>query len=509
MSQTNLRATALLLSLLMAGGSSVAQQQIWIPQNRPFMKLLQRMPGFFQLLEQDIERVIEEDASLGPLLTVAPDLAAKIKATAAELRVTASRNFSKATFDELDNLVQMFHIHEALDGFETIDRTIVEPGDHRKTFAKKAVGDGGAVADLLGDLWMLADDSGIVSSNLLAAAAVSLLTKLCDGFAEFIEQAAGMDASQKQIEQKLDQLAKHLGELINGMPIKIGPSEDAWMFEVEGPNIRDEVWEVKQRVEKFAALTGKTLTGTEFKIGSQEMTDPDSLPNIDASIQVFREEINSKLVNFAAAVGLCLEGKPIDLDPGSGVPPEPLEPIKWGLQELKDKLHDSPPGGVGVGVGVGRGVGLSLDVEHVEPRIQRRESGLVHVFPAKFICGKTVGGPEDEQRALPNGPIMEGPLRGPVEPADYATVVNIVNLGDQEVRFVKRAAVALSQREPRGTVGAQVEETLGPGEALGVDCTDIRLLLALDPPGAGNFLPMAFSPSKSSFRRSSNPKACG
>lgn len=82
-------------------------------------------------------------------------------------------------------------------------------------------------------------------------------------------------------------------------------------------------------------------------------------------------------------------------------------------------------------------------------------------YSAKFVCGPTAR----------DGDVVRGM---------YASTINIQNPQLKPVTIIKQAIIALPERDfEAGTVGAQSAprtETLGPGQAMGVDCKDIRLL---------------------------------
>ncbi len=106
-------------------------------------------------------------------------------------------------------------------------------------------------------------------------------------------------------------------------------------------------------------------------------------------------------------------------------------------------------------------------------------SGLLSVAVAPDAKGQTApGAPYPSYSAK----FVCGPLR---EDADvvrgmYASTINIQNPQLSEVTFMKQAVIALPERDAEaGTFGALSTaraEKLGPGQAMGVDCKDIRLL---------------------------------
>lgn len=84
-------------------------------------------------------------------------------------------------------------------------------------------------------------------------------------------------------------------------------------------------------------------------------------------------------------------------------------------------------------------------------------------YSAKFICGAQTGDTD----------VVKGL---------YATTVNIHNSLNIPVQFRKKAVIALPERTlPRGKISNIVGESLGPGEAMGVDCKDIRSLFPATP----------------------------
>jgi len=91
-------------------------------------------------------------------------------------------------------------------------------------------------------------------------------------------------------------------------------------------------------------------------------------------------------------------------------------------------------------------------------------------YSAKFVCG----------------PLRED---GDVVRGMYASTINIQNPQLKEVTFTKQAVIALPERDAEaGKFGApsrEKGEKLAPGQAMGVDCKDIRLLFdkTVDLPG--------------------------
>lgn len=82
-------------------------------------------------------------------------------------------------------------------------------------------------------------------------------------------------------------------------------------------------------------------------------------------------------------------------------------------------------------------------------------------YSAKFVCGPTAHD-RDVVRGM------------------YASTINIQNPQLTPTTIIKQAVIALPERDfEAGTIGAQSRprtETLGPGQAMGVDCKDIRML---------------------------------
>jgi hypothetical protein len=71
------------------------------------------------------------------------------------------------------------------------------------------------------------------------------------------------------------------------------------------------------------------------------------------------------------------------------------------------------------------------------------------------------------------------PIRAPVKPGNYATAVNIHNFHNgQTVTIAKKAVIANPENQPPGQISKFQRVTLGPDQALEVDCPDIASLLA-------------------------------
>ena len=100
------------------------------------------------------------------------------------------------------------------------------------------------------------------------------------------------------------------------------------------------------------------------------------------------------------------------------------------------------------------------------------------VYPVKFICGSIPG----ETFAIPAGstafePNMQIASREPpVKPGNYATAVNIYNYQNADVKFTKKAVIARPQGQTLGPTSGVISESLGPGQALEVDCPNIALM---------------------------------
>lgn len=87
-------------------------------------------------------------------------------------------------------------------------------------------------------------------------------------------------------------------------------------------------------------------------------------------------------------------------------------------------------------------------------------ASLHTVYSAKFSCGNVA----DDSKA----DVVKG---------RYLTAVNIHNPNMQTVQFKKLAVIALAERETAyGAISNTVSESLGPEQAIYVDCTDIKTL---------------------------------
>ncbi len=111
--------------------------------------------------------------------------------------------------------------------------------------------------------------------------------------------------------------------------------------------------------------------------------------------------------------------------------------------------HEPVKGHVNVYVGTqGRGV-WRVNFKKFNPRIG---------YAAKMLCG-----------------VQKGEQRHGVVPGEYATSVNLYNPNGDPVDFLKELALTYPpEKEAAGDVMAIARERLQPGEALAVDCEDIR-----------------------------------
>lgn len=107
----------------------------------------------------------------------------------------------------------------------------------------------------------------------------------------------------------------------------------------------------------------------------------------------------------------------------------------------------------------GIGVAGNIDVENIAP-IHVKE-GLV--FSAKCLCGNLI---------TPS-PLISGL---------YRTAINIHNPNSFQVKFLKKVVISNPQRSgTRGQISQKVGETLGPNDALEIDCEDIMAFPGLPP----------------------------
>ncbi len=86
------------------------------------------------------------------------------------------------------------------------------------------------------------------------------------------------------------------------------------------------------------------------------------------------------------------------------------------------------------------------------------------LYAAKFVCGKSGD-------------------QGIVAPGQYFTAINVHNASPlTAVRYIKRFAIALPEERP-GKISEFTPGTLGPDEAMGIDCNNIYKH-TLTPPGS-------------------------
>lgn len=89
------------------------------------------------------------------------------------------------------------------------------------------------------------------------------------------------------------------------------------------------------------------------------------------------------------------------------------------------------------------------------------------IYSVKFVCGL--------QLPIPG---QVPPSEPPVKPGNYATAVNIHNFHNgQTVTIAKKAVIANPENQPPGQISKFQRVTLGPDQALEVDCPDIASLL--------------------------------
>jgi hypothetical protein len=99
------------------------------------------------------------------------------------------------------------------------------------------------------------------------------------------------------------------------------------------------------------------------------------------------------------------------------------------------------------------------------------------IYAAKFLCGEFKGTGEG------------GGLEGPVQPASYATAINVHNPNARPVTFTKKAVLLFDDSKPQREAeeprppGRLVRAQLGPDWGLEIDCDDIRKVLLRDVPG--------------------------
>lgn len=99
--------------------------------------------------------------------------------------------------------------------------------------------------------------------------------------------------------------------------------------------------------------------------------------------------------------------------------------------------------------------------------------GGKRVFSAKFKCTQNAGNSSFDQGSV------EVPVIGPGVAFLLQTIVNVHNLTEKFQDLNKKAVIAVRQHQGgpgNAQVSDQVGETLGPNEALGIDCEDIHNL---------------------------------
>lgn len=107
--------------------------------------------------------------------------------------------------------------------------------------------------------------------------------------------------------------------------------------------------------------------------------------------------------------------------------------------------------------------GLGYDIEYVKPKIVEGRA----IFSVKFLCG----------------PLIQTVAFSPFVPALYLSAVNVHNLSNRDLTFKKKVVLAFPQRsEERGPISPIVKETLGPNQALEIDCRDIGDLIGIPQP---------------------------
>ena len=107
-------------------------------------------------------------------------------------------------------------------------------------------------------------------------------------------------------------------------------------------------------------------------------------------------------------------------------------------------------------------VAATLGISLAAPVIAQElpEQNPRYIYAVKFLCG-----PSEEA-------FQEGAVRGV-----HATAINLFNpMPRDHVRIVKRVSRALPFQTP-GAVSPQVEDVIGPQEAIAVECDEIRMML--------------------------------
>ena len=96
------------------------------------------------------------------------------------------------------------------------------------------------------------------------------------------------------------------------------------------------------------------------------------------------------------------------------------------------------------------------------------------VYSSKFVCGRKVSREKMQTENFGKHPFL-------FEEEEHLTEINIHNYSDSPVTFWTKAVVARPQDKPRGKVSRRVKETLGPNEAMSVNCRNIKGLLSPEP----------------------------
>ena len=112
-----------------------------------------------------------------------------------------------------------------------------------------------------------------------------------------------------------------------------------------------------------------------------------------------------------------------------------------------------------------------LAVAALGPAQAQAQGRKTLTYSVKFLCGFQ----DFVEAGTP-----ATPKQYEVRPGYYATAINIHNFHSSEVRFQKKAVVADPQRFTRGPKSNAVDERLGSGDALEVDCIDIVQLFPKD-----------------------------
>jgi|SRR5262249_20065515 len=108
---------------------------------------------------------------------------------------------------------------------------------------------------------------------------------------------------------------------------------------------------------------------------------------------------------------------------------------------------------------------------------QARAQVTPFVYSVKFVCGLQI---------VPSIQ-FPAPREPTVKPGNYATAINVHNYHLKAITLRKKAVIARPESVlPRGPISASVAETLGPNQALTVDCNEI---VKLFPVGAAPLPP--------------------